>query len=37
MPASATLPEFANGRIPGLAPLLREITLGVINISVGGG
>jgi serine protease Do len=34
-PASATLPEFAR-RIPSLAPILRKITSGVINISVRG-
>jgi hypothetical protein len=34
--ASATMPEFAGAQAPSLAPLLREITLAVVNISVRG-
>jgi serine protease Do len=34
--ASATLPEFAGSQAPSLAPLLREITPAVVNISVRG-
>jgi serine protease Do len=35
-PAAAAMPEFATGKIPSLAPLLREITPAVVNISVRG-
>jgi Do/DeqQ family serine protease len=36
VPAAATLPEFAGGQVPSLAPLLREITPAVVNIAVRG-
>jgi serine protease Do len=36
VPAWATVPDVAGGKIPTLAPLVREITPGVVNISVRG-
>jgi hypothetical protein len=35
-PALARMPEFATGSAPTLAPLVREITPSVVNISVRG-
>jgi serine protease Do len=35
-PADAQLPDLKNGRIPTLAPLVREVTPAVVNISVHG-
>src|ERR1041384_5084217 len=35
-PAPAQVPDLATGRIPSLAPLLREVTPAVVNISVQG-
>jgi hypothetical protein len=34
--ASATIPDFASPQAPSLAPLLREVTPAVVNISVRG-
>ena len=34
--ASATIPDFAGPQVPSLAPLLREVTPAVVNISVRG-
>jgi S1-C subfamily serine protease len=34
--ASATIPDFAGPQAPSLAPLLREVTPAVVNISVRG-
>jgi serine protease Do len=34
--ASATIPDFAGHEAPSLAPLLREVTPAVVNISVRG-
>ena len=34
--ASATMPDFAGPQAPSLAPLLREVTPAVVNISVRG-
>jgi serine protease Do len=35
-PATAQVPDLATGRIPTLAPLVREVTPAVVNISVQG-
>jgi serine protease Do len=35
-PSLAQMPEFSGGRVPTLAPLVREITPSVVNISVHG-
>ncbi len=35
-PALAHLPDIANGQMPTLAPLVREVTPSVVNISVHG-
>jgi serine protease Do len=35
-PASAQIPDVATGKVPTLAPLVREITPAVVNISVQG-
>jgi len=35
-PAAAQVPDLATGRIPTLAPLVREVTPAVVNISVQG-
>jgi serine protease Do len=35
-PASAQIPDLNNGRVPTLAPLVREVTQAVVNISVQG-
>src|SRR3954468_2391113 len=35
-PASAQIPDLNTGRVPTLAPLVREVTPAVVNISVQG-
>jgi serine protease Do len=35
-PALAQMPEFSGGKLPTLAPLVREVTPSVVNISVRG-
>ena len=35
-PALAQMPEFSGGKWPTLAPLVREVTPSVVNISVRG-
>lgn len=35
-PASAQIPDVATGKVPTLAPLVREVTPAVVNISVQG-
>jgi len=35
-PAPAHMPEFSGGKLPTLAPLVREVTPSVVNISVRG-
>src|SRR5689334_21433409 len=36
LPASGQVPDLATGRVPTLAPLVREVTPAVVNISVHG-
>src|SRR6478672_7070920 len=36
VPASAQIPDLNAGRVPTLAPLVREVTPAVVNISVQG-
>jgi serine protease Do len=35
-PGLAQIPEFSGGKLPTLAPLVREVTPSVVNISVVG-
>jgi S1-C subfamily serine protease len=35
-PALTQLPEFSGGKLPTLAPLVREVTPSVVNIAVRG-